>query len=550
MAPMHRVTVAIDRALSRLLRDRRVPLLIAAVYVAFGLVFVMTDYALNDEGLCIHIFASWARLDFVPAFFFQKGKPVLELVYMLPSAAGVRATMAVHVALGALAIPMIAAAARRLGHTTPNLPALVLAFSPIYFFGGAAGIENVDGVLGTTLFVYLLVCRRDLLAGIVLGMLPWIRSELALVSGIFFLHAIFFDRRRRLLLGALAFPLLFTLAGAVYHHDPLWLLHFPPATSKPMPGNPVWVPVTPAQLLENLLSVSPLIPLALSIRPRRLEPVERALGVFGASWFALLLVLPVFRLANFGFVPRYALQLLPVVALFVSRSFQRWQSGERPGRLDLAIVAALCILWLLPRGLLVGVAVALVAVVTALALARTGRLRAALALSVVLACVGPALPNSQDISTAKSARYLAPMTRWVVDNRARLAGPVYTNAHLLEPHLANLGELGALDLRFLVGVDMDYELVRLTNASNGQRAAILRLARREFYGHGVLPGDMVPGRVPDGAVFVLRADQRVNLLLPPGIWARHLEPIVDKPTFRVLRFVSRAREVAPVPRKR
>lgn len=527
--------------MSGLLRSRRVPVVIAAVYVAFGLLFVATDYALNDEGLCIYIFGMWARLDFIPAFFFQKAKPVLELVYLLPSAGGVRGTMAVHVLLAACAMPVFAAVARKLGHSAPNLPAFIVAFSPLYFYGGAAGIENVDGVLGTVLFLYLLVVREnELWAGVVLGMLPWVRHELALLAAIFFVRAVVMDRSRRLAAGILVFPVLFTLAGVVYHRDPLWLLHFPPTTAVPMPGNPVWAPVTPSTTLENLLSVSPLAALAFAVRLRQLRPVERTLMLFAAVWLVLLTVLPIWRVGNFGFVARYALQLLPALALFASRALDRWREGERPGLADVAFLAGLFVLWLVPHQLLVGVALALAGVIAVFVLARTGRANAAVVASVLLACAGPALPNDEQLTTAKSASYLAPMTEWLRDGQARTSKPIYTNAHLLAAHLGSAAALPGVDVRYLVGVDMNYDLIHLTDPANGQTAAIRALAKRELYGRGVLPDTLDPERIPDGALFLLRTDPRVVLLLPPARWSSHLVPLETRRSFGVYRFVRDA----------
>src|SRR5205814_9903068 len=59
----------------------------------------------------------------------------------------------------------------------------LLLVSPVLLYGSAAGLSNVDGVLGISLFLYLLLARRsEWAAGVVLGCLPWVRHELAVFS--------------------------------------------------------------------------------------------------------------------------------------------------------------------------------------------------------------------------------------------------------------------------------------------------------------------------------------------------------------------------------
>src|ERR1035437_168084 len=91
-----------------LLKDRGAVWFLTIAYILFGLFFVQTDYTLNDEGLLTHYWASWARQDFLPVFFFQKVKPVLCALYLPFSTGGVHATLAAHVVVSSMSIPMIA----------------------------------------------------------------------------------------------------------------------------------------------------------------------------------------------------------------------------------------------------------------------------------------------------------------------------------------------------------------------------------------------------------------------------------------------------------
>ena len=60
----------------------------------------------------------------------------------------------------------------------------IAVWATCQFVGGAAGVSNVDGVLGSTLVLYLLVVRRrGFLAGLLLGTLPWVRHEVDRVRG-------------------------------------------------------------------------------------------------------------------------------------------------------------------------------------------------------------------------------------------------------------------------------------------------------------------------------------------------------------------------------
>ena len=234
-----RVISRIESATQALLSRRAAAWALAAAFAIFGLAAVATDRFLDDEGMLTHLFGAWARADAVPTLFFQKSHPVLAALYALPSLGGVRATLAAHVLVAAAAIPLLAGVARALGHRAPNLPALILALSPIYLVGAPAGISNVDGVAGGVLFLHLYArAKRPFAAGILLGALVWVRFELAVLVVVFVLYDLFFERRVALLAGAAVFPIVYAIAGALYHRDAIWFVHFPPSLPGGVPGNP------------------------------------------------------------------------------------------------------------------------------------------------------------------------------------------------------------------------------------------------------------------------------------------------------------------------
>ncbi|MGH7126209.1 MAG: hypothetical protein ACREFI_17670, partial [Stellaceae bacterium] len=324
--------------------------ILAVAYIAIGSLFVITDYTLNDEGLLTYYWASWARRDFIPVFFFQRIRPALAALYLPASVFGVHATLIVHVVVAALAIPLLAATARALGHRLPNLPAIAVALSPLYFYGGPAGFSNVDGVVAICLVLYLLCARRrPLLAGIVAGVLPWVRPELIIFSAAVGLYGVLSRRDRPLLAGLPAFPLLYMSGGALYHHDLLWILHFPPAMPTEA-GYLMWQGQLEGAryFLEPLLAVTPLAPAIMAVRPLRLPPIERTLLVYCVASAILINVLPLFHLANFGTSPRYSMLVLPALALLVARAFEPWWEGERPAVATLVAVLAFAV-WLATR---------------------------------------------------------------------------------------------------------------------------------------------------------------------------------------------------------
>src|SRR4051812_48672650 len=131
--------------LERVLSDRRVPWILSAIYFALGLIFIKTDYTLNDEGLYTFMSSDQTRHAFAPVFFFQKAKPVLSLLYMLPVSLGLTSFFVAHIVVAALTIPLASETARALKLGLPNFPAFIVACSPIFLFCGPAGLANSDG---------------------------------------------------------------------------------------------------------------------------------------------------------------------------------------------------------------------------------------------------------------------------------------------------------------------------------------------------------------------------------------------------------------------
>jgi hypothetical protein len=519
---------------SFLLTDPRAISVVTAAYIGIGLVFVRSDYTLHDEGLLTHYWASWARQDFLPVLFFQKVKPVLAVLYLPFTAMGVHATMYAHVVVSALSIPMLASTARSFGHRLPNLPAIILMFSPLYFFGGASGLSNIDGVVGVTLVLYLLGARRwPFAAGLVAGLLPWIRFELAVFSFLIGLYALTSPRERPALLGVALFPVVYGIAGAFYHGDPLWLVHFPPSAPYD-PSNPVYRHqlIGFQHLLEPALAVTPAAAIVAALPLGRLLRLERVVLIYAVAAITAVHILPMFGIGNFGASPRYSVHVLPALALLLGRAVEPWWEGDRLDASRLCAVLLLAV-WVATRQIDARIVVPIVlAYAAVVAAARFGRGRLAVMLAVALASAGPLLPIRFEVGRALTASYLDPMVEWLDEHPEQSAAPIYTNSQLLAPFLEGRGRPPGT-VFFVIPIDATREEV-LTNDQNGQRQRLLRLAREDFYGKSIA-GPLTPDDLPANALLALRVESRLPLLFPDEVWAPHLEVLAESPHYRIAR---------------
>jgi hypothetical protein len=501
----------------------------------WGSWLVLTDYVLNDEGLLTYYWASWARREFVPVFFSNGSDHASRRSIFPPHPFGVHPTLIAHVVVASLSIrcfrrdrPVARASAAQppVAHGR-HVAALLLRW--------AGRLLERRRVVGLCLVVYLLSARhRPLLAGMVAGVLPWVRPELLLFCAAIALYGIFSERDRRLLAGMPAFPLLYVSAGAWYHNDPLWILHFPP--SMPVePGYLMWEGQLQGAryFLEPLLAVTPLAPVLMALRPLRLPPIERVLLIYFVVAATLINVLPLFHLANFGTSPRYSMFLLPAIALLAGRVLESWWAGERPGFAMLVAVLAFAV-WLATRQQdSAVVAVIILTYVILLAAVRLGYRTTAIAVAVALMAAEIVLPIRRDVGRAKMAPYLDPMAEWLSTHADQVTGPVVTNSQLLAPFLES--RLPGLDVRFLAWTDVVRDLMGLSNPANGQQDRIRHLCDIDLYGRMQF-GPIAPGDVPPDTLLALRAgDIRLPRLLPEAAWSGRLEVLEETPLIRIAR---------------
>jgi hypothetical protein len=368
------------------------------------------------------------------------------------------------------------------------------------------------------------------MAGLVAGVLPWVRFEVGAFSAVMAFYALVTPKQRSLLLGMAAFPLAYALGGAWYHHDALWMIHFPP-TAPFEPGNPIYGNqlIGLRYLLEPAAAVTPLAGLVAALSLARLRPVERALLAYMLLSVIAIDVLPIFRIGNFGAAPRYLMHVLPALALLVGRALEPWWQGERPGVGSLLATAGLS-LWVVTRQQNQSVLLVLIAIYTlALTAAWLRRGTLVAVLVVLLTFAGPFLALRTDVARP---RYLDLIAGWLTEHRDEWTGPIYTNAQLLAPFVAR--RFPGTEIYHMAGVDIANGLVLLTNTENGQRDRIRRLASADLYGKTLFP-PINPEDLPARALIALRDDVRLPLLLPDSVWSGQLEMLVEDPDYKIAR---------------
>ncbi len=505
-------------------------LLLAGFFVLAGTGLNDGRY-LHDEGLLTHLFALVTARDPAAGFFLQKSRPPISALYA-PLSGSLDLFFWAHITVGALGIVALWGAARALGHRVPLLAPAVLALSPLFIGGSVAGLSNTDAVTGLCIVAWLHASDRRVAAAAVLGVLPWIRAEVAVLAVLFALFALRTSSWKEL--AALpAFGVLYGLAGIGYHHDAIWFLHFPPALPEPMPDNPYWADHGGAASLSALVgtavALTPVLPALALVRWKRLRSTER-LGLWFCLAFAgALVVLPVWQVFNFDTSPRYLLPVVPFVALAVGRAAGGWiDELDEPGRVALPLLFGAAGVAYLgaasashPTGL-----IAITAVAVALTAHRAAAPGLAATTLAALTVSGPwFFADGGQLDTRATVPHLAPM----IDRLGEVVGDgpkvVYTNEPLLASSLARSGRLPNVTVFYIVQEDQRFELERLANPAVGQREALWEAMTPNAYGRPVRPDALRPDTVPVGAIFALTKDSRLPLVMPPARWQGLLQVV-------------------------
>jgi hypothetical protein len=526
-----------------LLRDRRVTWALTLVFAVVGSEAALRGRYFHDEGLLSWYFASLVRAEPVAALFFQKVRPTMALLYAPIAGLGFEVFAVVHTLVAAAGIPMIVAIARKFGHRAPNVAGLVLASSPLYMAAAPSGQSNVDGVVGLIVACWLLYVReRPGAAGAVLASLLLIRSELAVFALVIVGERLWADRRDlRVVYGAVTVALVYGLAGAAYHRDLSWMLHYPPAVAQPAPDahwrEGLSLASSLAELGPALLALTPALPLAVLARQpanpaldlarsnpgpdvARSNAPERALAWATLGFICAIRGFPLIGLFNFDNSPRYLLCGLPGIALLVSRQVDDSYARRDESRFGFVVlvVAAIGGVWLSGHFTVDALFGALVVALLALGLRRAGRPSLALASWVLPALLSLPwlLPTTNLVRRDRTLDLL--VATWQ-EELADYHGPVITNFDLAQPWLEFVGalDLERTPMHLIVHADIHYELDRLLHAEVGQRDAIFTAFEQHFYGPP-LRGELVPEAWPPGTVVVLIDDEDLPDTLDLARW--------------------------------
>lgn len=336
-----------------------------ALWMAWNLVF------LHDEGAFTFMLGQGLFDDFAPFFFLHKAKPANTLLYAIPMQFGFRAFLVAHVLGATVAIVLVCAAARRLGIGHPNTAGWVLATAGIFLVAGSNGYANSDGALILALFLFLHASGRRLPAGLALGLLPFSRYELVVVSGLLVVWAVLHDRDLRVLIGAAITGLAWFLAGALYFGDMAWLNHTYVNTIE-LPANLALDDLSkmfalhqyPGWLATAFVAHSPVLTAFVLFGPDRRNRNSVAFFAITVLFYGTLIVVNLTQTQIFALHVRHLSAPLPLVALVAAWALapggpaarvasrlipQRhrkaaWTALVRPGLLVAAVIVAVAYL--------------------------------------------------------------------------------------------------------------------------------------------------------------------------------------------------------------
>ena len=481
---------------------------IAAAFVAAGLAVIQANTFLNDEGVLTWIFAGLTSEAPLDMLFFLKARPAISLLYAPVAALGLSPFLWVHLLVAAVAVPLTASLARRFDHHRPLLPAALLALSPLYFAAAAAGVQNTDGTVGLLLVAWLMSRNFPLTAGLFLGAVVLGRIEIAFFAVVLAAYAALTPGRRRLLLGAVAIPGLYFLAGTVYHGDLLWPLHYPSSVfSNPAIGaaERAGYGGSLRDLVSTALGLTPVVGALAWISLRGRGALENVLILAAIAFVLVIRVLPFTQLIYVDASPRYVLPALPFLCLGVGRVLESW--GAKGRRAWAAPAMLLAVVALVSLGLEARTIVLLFAAagicVLAAAVASRSRLRAAM---IVLAGAAagflPLLPGTR-LLLGERAQQLEQIRQWIAAAHVPRHTAVVTDRHLLGIWLAEYAPELGVEVRHLVTADMLYELKALTNPATHQLDAVFATSKF-FYAPWILPEQVAS--LSGDTLFVMRND--------------------------------------------
>jgi hypothetical protein len=544
-----------DRApgTSRLVAMHGVSLL-AASFTLATLVAMLFVPATDDEGYQAFMWADALLADPLAIAFVQKAKAVGGLLALPGVLAGWTGYLAWHKVLAGATVLLIGQAARAQGGRG-WVAALVLATSPAFVAGAMQGHSNVQGALVAAVAIRLLVSgRRPALAGLALGTLPWVRSEYVVFVVAAVVAEALAGRARAVLAGVLAFPVAYALAGAAYHHDLLWLVHFPPTVAFPEAVCPEYEAIAfETWYLRDLACQATLLlpawPLLALLSWRSSATRERTWLVTLLVTAFLLLALPFSGFAKFGHTVRYWIVLLPFAALLLDGPSAFAPAAVRNPIAPVALLlAGVAIVVAAQPGMRFAGVLLLSGFPAFHLLAARRGWRHGTAASAVLLAVGVAASLASDppfterlaTSSSREARQVA---SWLAGgDRARRAGRILTNISelALSPELRQAGLDGRT--RFIAGYGVLNEMHRLLDHANGQYAAAMAAVAPRLNGGAEWPCRLAATGDLTGTLLVLRRDVELRFVLPDAFFDCASDRVAAFGPFEVREGRQRSRE--------
>jgi hypothetical protein len=503
--------------------------LVAGAFSVAGLVAVHANTFLNDEGVLTWIFGGIASESPLDALFFLKVRPTVSLLYAPVAVAGLTPFLWVHVLLAALAIPLTASLARDFGHDRPNFAAALVASSPMYFAGAAAGVQNTDGTVGLLLAVWLLSRQWPIAAAAALSFVVLARTEIAFFGVALAVYAALTPGCRRFLPSVAAMLTVYALAGAVYHGDLLWTLHYPSFPT----SNPTIDPAMRARyggdlkdLTTTILALLPVIGAVLWTSFRRCGRLEFTLWLTAIAFLLAIRILPFTQVIYVDDSPRYVLPALPFLCLAVGRAVEEWGRNWRRSIARGVLLlgsAGVVGLWMDPSGSrelawfgswawALPLAAA-GACVLAAALAFVSAQASAVTLVGAAVVAGWPLLPSTHLFLGDRARQLDAGLRWIAAAQVPRDAVVVTDLHLLRIWMEQYAPGLAVDVRHLITPDTLFDVKTSPNPATGQATL---LYRTRFYYAPWISAEQIAS-LPGDTFFVMRTDSDRNRFLsaPP-----------------------------------
>ncbi len=250
--------------------------------------------------------------------------PLSALVYAPLASWGYVGLGHAHVALGALAIVLLARVVKARATAPANLAALSMASSPAFFAASVAGLAGADEAFLVVAALYLWdVAARPGLAAVLLGLLFLVRPEMIVLGvGIALARA-----DRRALAITLAVPAVYLVFGAAMTVDASWIADMLTTPSLAGTEEVAGLRGAVADGALALVAAVPLIAFAGFASDAGTSP-ERG-DLFAAIAFAgAVLVSGALDVGSVGLLPERLVPALPLVCPLLARALHRAMRGE------------------------------------------------------------------------------------------------------------------------------------------------------------------------------------------------------------------------------